>query len=46
LGKQIPKRLSNEIGERWISSVLPESYKLVEGSEAERVLLADAFQLK
>ena len=46
LEREIPSSLSNEIGKGWIASVLPESYKLAEGKEAERVLLSDAFQLK
>ena len=46
LEREVPSSLSNEIGKGWIASVLPESYKLAEGKEAERVLLSDAFQLK
>lgn len=46
LGKSIPNHLHHEMLDGWISSVLPESYKLANGNEAERVLRADAFQLK
>ena len=46
LEREIPSALSKEFGKGWIASVLPESYKLAEGTEVERVLLADAFQLK
>ena len=46
LEREVPSSLSNEIGKGWVASVLPESYKLAEGKEAERVLLSDAFQLK
>lgn len=46
LRREVPSSLSNEIGRGWITSILPESYKLVEGSGAERVLLTEAFQLK
>ncbi len=46
LRREVPSRLSTEIGKGWITSVLPESIKSVEGDEAERVLLTEAFQLK
>jgi hypothetical protein len=46
LGGSVPDPLRHEIVEGWVGSVLPESYKVVEGNEAERVLRADAFQLK
>ncbi|MCH1449623.1 MAG: DUF1800 domain-containing protein [Litoricolaceae bacterium] len=46
LRRDVPSGLSNEIAKGWIALVLPESYKLVEGGEAERVLLTEAFQLK
>lgn len=46
LEREIPSHLSNETLTGWISFVLPESYKLMEGAEAERVLLSEAFQLK
>ena len=46
LRRSVPNPLRREILDGWISSVLPESYKLAEGNEAEKVLRADAFQLK